>query len=59
MNKVLSRSTLDRPNLHTLTDLLPLRNATSISNSNTFIFTLCICSVASHRVLSKSVRPSV
>lgn len=59
MNKVLSRSIPDRSNLHTLTDLLSLRNATGISNSNsnTFIFTLCI---ASHRIARIiKVRPSV
>lgn len=64
MNKVLSRSIPDRSNLHTLTDLLPVRNATSISNSNTFIFhTLHLqrC-IASHRFAyyqSPSVRLSV
>lgn len=61
MNKVLSRSTLDRPNLPYIPDRpITYTQCTSISNSNsnTFIFTLCICSVASLRVLSKSVRPS-
>lgn len=58
MNKVLLRSTLDRPNLHTLTDLLPLRNATSISNSNTFIFhTLHLQRCIASRIIK--VRPSV
>lgn len=59
MNKVLLRSTLDRPNLHTLTDLLPLRNAPVLATATLSFFTLCICNVASLRILSKSVPPSV
>lgn len=57
MNKVLSRSTLDRSNLHTLTDLLPLRNAPALSFSHSASATLH--RFASLRVLSKSIRPSI
>lgn len=62
MNKVLSRSILDRPNLPYIPDRpITSTQCTSISNSNTFIFTLCICNVASLRIASRiiKVRPSV
>lgn len=64
MNKVLSRSILDRSNLPYIPDRpITYTQCTSISNSNTsvFIFTLCICNVASLRFASRiiKVRPSV
>lgn len=58
MNKVLLRSTLDRSNLHTLTDLLPIRNAPVLAIA-TLLFSHST-SAALHRIAyyqSPSLRP--
>lgn len=60
MNKVLLRSTLDRPNLHTLTDLLSLRNAPVLATA-TLSFSHS-ASATLHRIAyyqSPSVRLSI